>query len=85
MMAVGNPANAKQFAALVKQGEGMGVLKRPIPDKPRSRMQRYRTTEAGLAMATDHAPGRPPVFGPLPLDSSRKGGPNRTRKSRGQR
>ena len=28
----------------------MGVLEWTIPDKPRSRLQRYRTTEAGLAM-----------------------------------
>jgi len=28
----------------------MGILERIIPDKPRSRMQRYRTTEAGLAI-----------------------------------
>ena len=27
-----------------------GVVERPIPDKPRSRMQRYKTTEAGLAV-----------------------------------
>ena len=27
----------------------MGVLERTIPGKPRSRMQRHKTTEAGLA------------------------------------
>jgi len=34
----------------------MGILERTIPGKPRSRMQRYRTTEAGLAASKE--PGR---------------------------
>jgi len=40
----------------------MGILERTMPGKPRSRMQRYRTTEAGLAVmkdkTTDQGPGR---------------------------
>ena len=53
------------------------------PGKPRSRMQRYRTTEAGLAMATGHASGRPPVSGPLAPNSGRKGGQSRTKRRKG--
>ena len=32
----------------------MDILERTIPDKTRSRMQRYRTTEAGLAILRTH-------------------------------
>src|SRR3990172_5645642 len=32
----------------------MGILERTIPGKPRSRMQRYKTTEAGLAILRTH-------------------------------
>ncbi|HEX7407396.1 MAG TPA: hypothetical protein VF515_07060 [Candidatus Binatia bacterium] len=60
----------------------MDILERTIPEKPRSRMQRYKTTEAGLAMATAHASGRPPVSGPLSPDSGRDGGPSRKKKGK---
>ena len=46
--------------------------------------QRYKTTEAGLAMATGHASGRAPVSGSLAPDSGRKGGPSRTEKGKGR-
>jgi hypothetical protein len=36
----------------------------------------------GLAMATAHAPGRPPVSGPLPPDSSREGARHAERRAR---
>jgi len=38
----------------------MGVLERTIPGKPRSRMQRYKTTEAGLAVMKDRKPDQGP-------------------------
>jgi predicted HTH transcriptional regulator len=65
-----------------------GWLEPTIPDKPRSRMQRYRTTEAGLAVATAHASGRPPISPEKPPDSGprapapRAGGRKKTSKGR---
>ena len=38
----------------------MHILERTIPDEPRSRMQRYRTTEAGLAVLKNKASGQSP-------------------------
>jgi ATP-dependent DNA helicase RecG len=63
-----------------------GLLVLTIPDKPRSRMQRYKTTEAGLAMVTGLASGRPPVLPENPPDSGpgapRAGGRQETSKGR---
>jgi hypothetical protein len=44
--------HANYFAPLV----AMDILERTIPGKSRNRMQRYRTTEAGLAATKE--PGR---------------------------
>jgi ATP-dependent DNA helicase RecG len=52
----------------------MGILERIIPGKPRNRMQRYRTTEAGLEMATGHASGRLPVLPEKPPGGGRGNG-----------
>jgi ATP-dependent DNA helicase RecG len=35
----------------------MDILERTIPNKPRSRMQRYRTTEAGIAALAQSGTG----------------------------
>ena len=46
---VGRADRTKFRGGVVKPLIEMGLLELTIPDKPRSRMQRYRTTEAGLA------------------------------------
>jgi hypothetical protein len=53
----------------------MDILGRTIPDKPRSRLQRYKTTEAGLAMLENGTTGTPKQGWDEPPFSNR-GGPS---------
>ena len=62
MEVVGRQNRTKFRDGLVTPLIQAALLELTIPDKPRSRMQRYRTTEAGRAMASAHASGRPPVL-----------------------
>ena len=85
MEVVGRQNRTKFRDGLVTPLIEAALLELTIPDKPRSRMQKYRTTEAGLALAAAHAFGRPPVSAPLPPDSGRKRGPFRRKKGKGRR
>jgi hypothetical protein len=62
MSAIGRQNRTKFRDSLIRPLIEAGLLAYTIPDKPRSRMQRYRTTQAGLAVtsdkATDQGPGR---------------------------
>lgn len=50
MQVVGRSDRTKFRDGLVNPLIESGFLERTIPDKPRSRLQRYRTTAAGLAV-----------------------------------
>jgi ATP-dependent DNA helicase RecG len=54
MNVVGRQNRTKFRDGFVKPLIEAGLLELTIPDKPRSRLQRYRTTEAGLAMLKEN-------------------------------
>lgn len=86
MSAIGRQNRTKFRDGLIRPLLEGGLLAHTIPGKPRSRVQRYRTTEAGLAVATAHASGRPPVSPVKPPDSGpgapRSGSRKKTSKGR---
>ena len=59
MKIVGRSDRTKFRDGLVKPLIEAGLLEFTIPDKPRSRLQRYRTTEAGLAVLKANAVTQP--------------------------
>jgi ATP-dependent DNA helicase RecG len=56
MNASGRSNRTKFRDALIKPLLERGFLARTVPDKPRSRLQKYRTTEAGLVMMRGSSP-----------------------------
>ena len=75
MKVVGRTDRTKFRDGVVKPLIETGLLEMTIPDKPRSRMQRYRTTEAGLAMLEKGTTGAPKQ-GRDETPSSKRGGPS---------
>jgi hypothetical protein len=65
------PRKAGEIQELLRSMLEKGWLERTIPDKPRSRLQWYRTTEAGLAMLDK--PARRSRDGTRPLPASEEG------------
>jgi hypothetical protein len=58
LMQILNRSDRTKFRdGLVKPLVGAGLLQLTIPDRPRSRMQRYRTTEAGIAALAQSGTG----------------------------
>ena len=74
MEVIGRQNRTKLRDGLVTPPIEAALLELTIPDKPRSRMQKYRTTEAGLAMANAHASRRPPALPEKPPDGGRGNG-----------
>jgi hypothetical protein len=64
MNVVGRQNRTKFRDAVVRPLIEAGLLELTIPDKPKSRLQRYRTTAAGLAVL-ERPDGRVPTRNPI--------------------